>query len=343
MRRRGFTLVELLCVIAIIGILIALLVPAVQSAREAARRTQCANQLKKIGLAQIAYEQVQRRYANETYSECVAPPTWLVQILPHMDGMAEFTAIARAERLYLEKPDDTSTREFWRIAAMPIATYYCPTRRAVAAYIQPYESPIAWAPLYTARNDYALNNGVTLVANVGAKFEPGIADQVARGPATTVRPSQTAKVRAKDVTDGLGKTYLVGEKAVPADDYTTGKADGDYRNLYMGSTVTTGEVTRQANGLPIRDPKSGLQEYDVPKNDSGVTFILGCNLFGSAHPSTWNAVFCDGSVHSLSYNISLITHQALATRAAGDTPDQKQYLCSRQCVAMPSHSSNCYA
>ena len=47
--------------------------------------------------------------------------------------------------------------------------------------------------------------------------------------------------------------------------------------------------------------------------------------FGSAHPYTWSAVFCDGSVHSISYNISLATHQALATRANGDSPDPKEY------------------
>ncbi len=47
--------------------------------------------------------------------------------------------------------------------------------------------------------------------------------------------------------------------------------------------------------------------------------------FGSAHPSTWGMVFCDGSVHSISYNIDLATHQALSSRAAGDSPDEKQY------------------
>ena len=54
-------------------------------------------------------------------------------------------------------------------------------------------------------------------------------------------------------------------------------------------------------------------------------FMLGANLFGSAHSAIWNAVFCDGSVHSLSYRMDMATHQALATRAAGDHPDEKQY------------------
>jgi prepilin-type N-terminal cleavage/methylation domain-containing protein len=159
--RRAFTLIELLVVIAIIGVLIAFLLPAIQSARESARRTECANNLKQIGLAQITYEQVQRCYANILYHEAGYPPIWEVAILPHMDGLSIFNTVTKVERIYVEQGSvvGPALQDLWRVYGMPIPTYYCPSRRAVAAYNQPFYSPKNLAPVYTARTDYALNNG----------------------------------------------------------------------------------------------------------------------------------------------------------------------------------------
>ena len=112
--RRAFTLVELLVVIAIIGILIALLLPAIQAARESARRTECANHLKQIGLAAFAYENIHRKYPSAGFVDLGTGgnlatnldttndsdrPSWLVAILPYLDEKASFES--RKQQFFL--------------------------------------------------------------------------------------------------------------------------------------------------------------------------------------------------------------------------------------------------
>ena len=342
MQRRGFTLVELLVVIAIIGILIALLLPAIQSVREAARRTECMNHLKQIGLAEIAYESTKRHYANigfQLNGPRSADQTWLVAILPQLGELPLFQTVIEAQRKYVyEDQSNEMLASLFKVYGNPVATYYCPSRRAVATYPEtPGIAGQVTVPQYVARNDYAINGG-NYYSNLGPGRK-GIATIFDWDTGISRNNGNFDIVRASDVTDGLSKTYLVGEKAVPSDHYATGLAGGDCTNWYtcQGSNEFGNDCLRSTYRVPIRDPASGVTYYDHA--DLSVTdmyhtagnagpvaiFFYGVDLYGSAHPSTCNFVFCDGSVHSISYNISLATHQALASRAAGDSPDPKEY------------------
>jgi prepilin-type N-terminal cleavage/methylation domain-containing protein len=335
--RRAFTLVELLCVIAIIGILIALLLPAIQAARESARRIECANHLKQIGLAHINYEASHHKYANlidtsgrvQNQVPMFAP--WTVAILPQMQETTLYSAWAKAYTYTGDGNPEvlnvSSPTELAQICGTPVVSYYCPSRRAPAAYpgwIDTLSSTAFWTR--TAKIDYGLNRGVLNFFPTGPAFSgnyaprPGIAEDSKLGGFVVGNV-----VRARDVTDGLSKTYLVGEQAMLSNLYETIK-DG-LSDDADGSVFSCGDAncSRGADNPPIHDP-TGPNWRDNWKQFGMVTQVFSSFYpSGSAHPSTWNMVFCDGSVHAISYNISLATHQALASRAGGDSPDPKEY------------------
>ena len=151
--RRGFTLVELLVVIAIIGILIALLLPAVQAAREAARRMQCTNNLKQIGLAALNHEQAHGQYPTGGWGwlwigdpdrgfDQRQPGGWIFNILPFMEQ----------ETLYDMQSGLSSSTTPTRTAAaammlgVPLANMNCPSRRGAAVYPTWFTDPQYSAP-----------------------------------------------------------------------------------------------------------------------------------------------------------------------------------------------------
>ena len=175
--RSAFTLVELLVVIAIIGVLVALLLPAVQAARESARRTQCANHLRQIGLATLNYNDTYGRLPHGGYTDSVTSNcpntdrscwTWAYTILPYLEQ----------KNLY----DQTSDAVIYATA---LPTYYCPTRRPPTKYGS------------TSRTDYAGNTGSTY----STSNEDGVIIQSTRPP-----------IRLAGITDGTSNTILYGEK-----------------------------------------------------------------------------------------------------------------------------------
>jgi prepilin-type N-terminal cleavage/methylation domain-containing protein len=323
--RRAFTLVELLVVIAIIGILIALLLPAIQAAREASRRVKCANNLKQIALASVAYERAKREFASAAgappptnQTSMLTSPPWIVALFPFMDETLLYNTASKMAGYGGGRPEFISQAAAVSLFAAPVPELYCPTRRAAIAYPTRFTLivPIYGAVITRAsRMDYALNGGADNAprdsfANAPVDL-PGIWQMA--DPTGRDRSGKTKRVRLRDVSDGLSKTYLAAEKMIPADSYETGRFWGDEGSLY---TCPLGDCVRFAQQPPDRDPLT---------NENASQHCSDCHNFGAAHSAVWNAAYCDGSVHSLAYNMSFATHRAMASRAAGDSGNPREY------------------
>jgi prepilin-type N-terminal cleavage/methylation domain-containing protein len=264
--RPGFTLIELLVSIAITAILIALLVPAVQGAREAARRTTCRNNLKQIALA-FEHHHDQHRFFPTGGWDWWEPPTfvgqspaigreqragWGYQILPFLEA----TAVWRGG-------DKTNTVERTLIAVgttNPI--FFCPTRRSPQTLTWSDPFYLGDVPITHALCDYAASN----TEGTGA---------VRRYVPTTMA----------DMTDGTSHTLLVGEKRLNRKFLGQWQEDDN-----EGYTAGWDEDTiRKTNEIPLPDHFSNSGDGD--------------ERFGSAHGDSFNIACVDGSVHAISYSV----------------------------------------
>jgi prepilin-type N-terminal cleavage/methylation domain-containing protein len=295
--RAAFTLVELLVVITIIGILIALLLPAVQSVREAARRTQCGNNLKQIG---IAFQAVHAKYnffpnAGTGY-EC--PRTMINGVPASPDKQAwswgyQILPMLGYDTLWANTSDQL-------VSSTPIASYFCPTRRRPIAIMAG-----SWCVhnYPRAMTDYAGNAGTTTDGGDGAGVwgdgsKDGVVDRMG-----------TVAISLAKIIDGAQQTILVGEKLLNVD-YCTTLCQPDDNDGYVGGMQD--DVSRWCpnNGSGYIGPRI---DYHGPVDPMSHLYPHNY-IFGSSHAQLAQFVFCDGSVHGLSYNIDVETFRRLCAR-----------------------------
>jgi prepilin-type N-terminal cleavage/methylation domain-containing protein len=324
---RGFTLVELLVVVAIISTLIALLLPAVQAAREAGRRLECINHLKQIALAVTNHENALKHFPTggwgwrwvgdpERGHAASQPGGWAYNILPYMEQ-------ANLHNMGMNQVGAAKLDDAAKMIAVPLSEFICPTRRPAETYpYHPGYSPQTYnaSPAKkAARTDYAVNRGDFYVdGGEGPKYYD---DDKYNWPDTSQITGISfirSAIQVRDITDGLSNTYLIGEKYVNSQEYTSGGDLGDDSSLCQGDDF---DIARYSGFVYYKGNKL-VSESVPPLKDMRTYTDYFC--FGSAHPNTWQMSFCDSSVHSISYDIDPDLHARLGNRCDGEAVDKSQ-------------------
>lgn len=312
-RRRAFTLVELLVVIAIIAMLVTLLLPAVQSAREAARRSQCLNGLRQMALGALNCESAVGHLPaggwgwrwvgdKDLGSGREQPGGFIFAMLPYIEEASFYDGAGDGDRLGIS---DKQRAGALLCVESPISIINCPTRRESRAYpfgwpgfSQGYNAFNAATARMAGRTDYAGNGGVlTLQHGAGpSTIEAGLNDTKSRGKTFTGVVFERSELSLKRILDGTSKTYFVGEKYLNAEHYTTG---GDPADNETWCTGWNNDNYRIALRVPMRDRPGVGNNTD----------------FGSAHAEGFQVAMCDGSGKLINYDVALEVHRANAHRA----------------------------
>ncbi len=309
-RQRGFTLIELLVVIAIIAVLIALLLPAVQQAREAARRSQCKNNLKQIGLAIHNYESSLRVFPPGRLG---FPMVFSVQahLLPYMDGAGLYNLL------------DFNKAPNFGTPAVPMTQNEIAARTIIPAYLCPSEFG------QISGNDFGPTN---YVASAGSGT--GVANSINTGDGVMFSRSS---VRFRDVIDGLSNTICFGEQTLgiggnPSSSGSSPRdAEGEVLEL-VGPTPTTdaacvpgGGTWNGFRGAKWLNGHYGDTIYNHYYGPNAKQFDCGnkSHNFGltaarSRHEGGVHGLLCDGSVRFISESLDLSIWRGLSTRAGGE-------------------------
>ena len=343
-RRRAFTLVELLVVIAIIGILIGMLLPAVQQVREAARRTQCMNNLKQLGLGAMNFESAKQVFPDAGLSHMgygagergpndepnvrskatVENLGWGYQILPYVEANALFnlresigivpdllgyevafmTCPSRGSRLLITT--DADEVFYGDYASFVMSPQTAQAASATAGF--EIDIPIV-------SNDQIIRgNSPEIVEHLQTHYWVGI---IGRGGQMRAKAAPATLVEFDDVgfqaiVDGSSNTLMFAEKSVPTDwYYEENRGENSDMGIFGGgyNTVRTYRGGVYADNEPVD-----------PANPWG-----RAHRFGSNHPGTLSAVYGDGSTHSISFDIDAFNFYKLCHRSDGFVIDHDSF------------------
>ncbi|MGQ0635574.1 MAG: DUF1559 family PulG-like putative transporter [Planctomycetaceae bacterium] len=303
-RRRGFTLIELLVVIAIIAVLIALLLPAVQQAREAARRTQCKNNLKQIGLAVHNYVDTHNVLPPGWFimqSQTAGNPPqgwgWFTMILPFIDQAPLYSSLNPGP-VTLEQAASTATGQALLASSLPVAQ--CPTDIGPQPHTsKPFTMFVVGTNVFFGKLNYMGNGGNAVPERRGLIQDPGNGDPI----------------RLRDATDGLSNTFLVGEKC-----HLPRKPDINAGTIPVMSTAGLWPGYVASPGGPPPNPLSSIDGSTCGMNRTwfrmqdgylggagvgpgGVVKAISNQAFSSHHTGGAQFVLGDGSVRFVSENI----------------------------------------
>jgi prepilin-type N-terminal cleavage/methylation domain-containing protein len=330
---RGFTLVELLVVIAIIGILVALLLPAIQAAREAARRIECLNNLRQIGIAIHNYHDSKKELPPSRIDDRYL--TWAAVILPYMEETALGDLVEVTETFQNHPVEFRETS---------IPTYHCPSRERDQPLSIPANVPIPNLPVMGgavaegvssppgARGDYAVVTG-TWRERSGAPYpyrgQPQrfeiLHDGAIIGPLQFGGGRHEVLTSFKKILDGLSKTFFVAENSY----FMSARCSVYDGNNNPGGILGLGDFDKRlgplfGRGAPNAPQRNNVEGGDIAQNqyqwraiDPGIA-VKGYTWFGGDHTEVINFTMGDGSSRAVLKSVDLAILEDFVTRAGDE-------------------------